>query len=372
MIKINNTDVQDICNAYTKKVLVEFNRRINVLKNVISLLTSSSEIIKSDLNWQTDQAALKAVLGSVKVTSSNMSQLRENFEKYRGRKKNRLKDIICDIDEIRNDVQCVISETPENLKVIQSRIKKYTRLKQSDQVIKYLFNYEYYYANFISPIAEKLDLKVCPYCNRNYISHLQGKNEKRIIGPTFDHYFDKGKNPYLALSFYNLIPSCSVCNSNLKNQKEFALDKHLHPYLHDPNDDYTFDFNLDLLGTSNDSKIVFRPIVDVLVPENSEEFTRLKGDDKKDSGSFNVFKLKEIYETHYDTVDEIYKKFDKNSPHYIRSIATHLRDMGVPEKEFYRYHFGNYYEKENFHKRPLAKLTKDIYEKMKSISPLDK
>lgn len=30
----------------------------------------------------------------------------------------------------------------------------------------------------------------------------------------FNHFYDKGTYPYLALSFYNLIPSCSTCNSS--------------------------------------------------------------------------------------------------------------------------------------------------------------
>lgn len=45
-----------------------------------------------------------------------------------------------------------------------------------------------------------------------------------------DHYYDKGKYPYLALSFYNLIPSCNICNSKFKTTIDFKEIPHLHPY----------------------------------------------------------------------------------------------------------------------------------------------
>jgi hypothetical protein len=91
-------------------------------------------------------------------------------------------------------------------------------------------------------LAQKLNLKVCPYCNRNYTltinkevvnSHL-GKIKVVKTRPDFDHFFCKSKHPILALSFYNLIPSCAICNRTLKGDVEFSLDiqnGHVHPYL---------------------------------------------------------------------------------------------------------------------------------------------
>lgn len=43
----------------------------------------------------------------------------------------------------------------------------------------------------------------------------------------FDHFYDKSDYPYLSMSLYNLIPSCSSCN----HQKRITqLDIRYNPY----------------------------------------------------------------------------------------------------------------------------------------------
>ena len=56
-------------------------------------------------------------------------------------------------------------------------------------------------------LFESLGVRVCPYCNRNYI-FLDERNK----ACEFDHFYPQSQYPLLAASFYNLIPSCSVCN----------------------------------------------------------------------------------------------------------------------------------------------------------------
>ena len=84
-------------------------------------------------------------------------------------------------------------------------------------------------------LARKLKVNVCPYCNRNYTFTIKDKNSKSTR-PDFDHFYDKGSHPVLALSFYNLIPSCILCNSRLKSTAKFSTIKHLHPYKDSFND----------------------------------------------------------------------------------------------------------------------------------------
>ncbi len=78
--------------------------------------------------------------------------------------------------------------------------------------------------NFI----EKVNLKVCPYCNRNYIFNFKKKNKQEATAQ-LDHFIDKGKYPYFALYLYNLVPSCGICNQR-KSAKDI-LDKPIYnPY----------------------------------------------------------------------------------------------------------------------------------------------
>ena len=50
-------------------------------------------------------------------------------------------------------------------------------------------------------------------------------------------------HPYLALSFYNLIPSCYSCNSTYKGTKLFSIKTHTHPYVDDFHSYYQFSFS---------------------------------------------------------------------------------------------------------------------------------
>lgn len=70
-------------------------------------------------------------------------------------------------------------------------------------------------------LQEQLDVKVCPYCNRMYTTTLFGESG---IRPDFDHFYPRSKYPYLAVSLFNLIPSCSMCNRKKGNIAEI-LDK---------------------------------------------------------------------------------------------------------------------------------------------------
>lgn len=73
---------------------------------------------------------------------------------------------------------------------------------------------------------------MCPYCQQAPAFTIHRTEDNKGHRPTLDHYYPKGEYPYLALSLYNLIPSCYSCNSSLKGKMDFYLDQHLHPFEH--------------------------------------------------------------------------------------------------------------------------------------------
>ena len=64
-----------------------------------------------------------------------------------------------------------------------------------------------------------MGIQVCPYCQRNYISSFEENNDKRTTAD-LDHFYPKSFYPFLALSLYNFIPSCQICNSRFKGSKD--------------------------------------------------------------------------------------------------------------------------------------------------------
>lgn len=72
-------------------------------------------------------------------------------------------------------------------------------------------------------LVKALGLKVCPYCDRNYINIVnRDMNEMERRTDQLDHFFPKGKYPMLAMCFYNLIPVCASCNL-LKRDNEIDI-----------------------------------------------------------------------------------------------------------------------------------------------------
>lgn len=388
MILIKHSDIDKIVKKYSDTIYTKFLDKKKSILDVIDILESNKDVdtIKIKGNVKNYTTALKLILKVNKLKkaphikdNSEESILRYNLKlnkvsidkRSKCRKQERFKEINNQLNSIFNtvDLKELFSSKPNNLVQLNS---KFTPLVKSDiNIYNYFFDYQKYYNDINKLIGQKLGIICCPYCNRNYISYVHNINNKRIIGPTYDHFFHKDMYKFLTLSFYNLIPSCYVCNSNLKHKSKFDIDTHLHPHVDEFGENAVFDFDLNLIKNNNDKKIIFQPHIKPKIDINAQTNLKIFGNDTDVdnvvTGSVKVFKLQEIYKTHYDTVEEIYVKFDQNSPYYIKSIQQILDKLNVTEDEFYRFHFNNYYHSDDFHKRPLSKLTKDIYNKMKQI-----
>jgi hypothetical protein len=78
-------------------------------------------------------------------------------------------------------------------------------------------------------LCREATCRICPYCQQAYAFTLH-VDEEKVFRPTLDHYYAKSIYPYLAVSLYNLVPSCYTCNSALKRDLDFLDDAHLHPF----------------------------------------------------------------------------------------------------------------------------------------------
>jgi len=199
--------------------------------------------------------------------------------------------------------------------------------------------------------VKKHDINTCPYCNRNYIAIVdKDEKDKNGLRPEIDHFFPKSIYPYLAMSFYNLIPSCQVCN-HTKSKKNTYDDNLLSPYEIDEN---TFKLtyipkNINFLQVKK-QKFNFK-IFDV-------RFKYI--DDKSDE----YFKLETLYRGHQDIVLELLIKKTIYTKSYIKELK---QNFGFTNDEIYRFLLCNYKNDEDLHKRPLSKLIKDISEELKLI-----
>jgi len=185
--------------------------------------------------------------------------------------------------------------------------------------------------------VETQGLKSCPYCNRNYTFVVNNKNGK--LRPEIDHFYPKSIYPFLAMSFYNLIPSCQICNHTKSDKMKEDLEN---PY--------------DIKeGTY---KFTYTPnSVDFTTVENQKyDFDNFEIDITGNEANIDLFKLEELYKQHKDVVLELFIK----KAYYPESYIKELSDFGFSKDEIYRYLFSNYNQEDDLHKRPLSKLIKDI------------
>jgi len=76
-------------------------------------------------------------------------------------------------------------------------------------------------------LQQQLHMGVCPFCNRIPTSTPY----TGTVRASFDHFFPKSVYPYLAISLFNLIPICDVCNNNKSDDAEvFEASSIIYPY----------------------------------------------------------------------------------------------------------------------------------------------
>lgn len=240
-----------------------------------------------------------------------------------------------------------------------------TITKQINRLIKFLFDYEEFskkesiYSNDWGAykLTEKLKIRSCLYCNRNYILTVTNCN-KKIIRPELDHFFAQYQYPLLTLSFYNLIPSCHICNSNLKGKIPFKLHSHFHPYLSSfekENAKFTYE--------PKNPKAFFGDKRGLQIKIDT---SNLLNNETQIKENIEVFKLDYVYNEYKDIVEGFLQLQRKTNQKKIKDFYINVfvdnkgNKWSYSEQEIYELSIRNHYIPDNFNKKPLAKFEKDI------------
>jgi len=246
-----------------------------------------------------------------------------------------------------NDINLkkILIGRPDELETIRTKYfhckKELNRLFNYENWVDKEGFYEFYHAY---DLADALNLQTCVYCNRLYTKTVIDHGKNCITRPEFDHWFSKSKNPILALSFYNLIPSCHVCNSAVKRNADMELDLHYHPYL--------------------DIEINTKMIFSWKHKDYSNFSFNVLGLSKKGQNTIDAFKLQEVYETHEDEIKDLRLIRDTYSDRYLEILSTQFTGLSISEEEIYRLAFGVHNDDSHFEKRPLSRMKRDILKEL--------
>lgn len=206
--------------------------------------------------------------------------------------------------------------------------------------------------------VKDLDVKVCPYCNRNYILNFQKKGKENATAQ-LDHFFDKKKYPYLAISIYNLVPSCGTCNQRKSTKQE----KIFYPYLESFNNSVKFS----LKGIKSRDELI-KENLDFFDEKRIELDYKILSDKEKVEKHIEVFNIKNLYNEHKDIVSELLQKRVIYSDDYLESLLDEYEGKLFNNKEhLLRLITNGYIEDKDINKRPLSKLIKDISEELDLI-----
>lgn len=240
----------------------------------------------------------------------------------------------------------VLLAKPEKLvQIIEEFEEKYRKVRYTKEYInKVLYrifvDYGYDEINKLDFI-DNIKLGSCPYCNRNYIYTT---SKKGTVKPEIDHFYPKSLYPYLACSYFNLIPSCPTCNGfGAKEAKDTLRDYPI-------SNPYTIK-EIDFQFTITPEDIDF-----INVESEHYNYDNFEIELYGNKANLDVFHLEELYSQHKDIVLELLVK----RAYYPRSYIRDLANYGFSPDEIYRYLFSNYNKYEDLHKRPMSKLVRDI------------
>lgn len=220
-----------------------------------------------------------------------------------------------------------------------------------------------------------MGIPVCPYCNREYINNYFNNTNNHKSTADLDHFYPKSKYPFLALSLYNFIPSCQICNSRFKGDEDFYEGDYIYPYEEEFGDEAKFktDFYTNeeikrdktkrlkkedaydisyLLGNSNNFKI------EIYIKDSESKIG------KKIDKSKNIFHLEDLYNSHKDYIREIIKKAIIYNESRIDELYTQYPELFNSREDVLQMVVSNYIDSAELGKRPLSKLTKDICEEL--------
>jgi hypothetical protein len=254
----------------------------------------------------------------------------------------------------KKNLEILISGEPNDLRLLNFRFRKLTLTVQEREAVALFFvsaTYTtWFQPNFGLTFFQKLNINTCIYCNRNYSMSISNQANEKVLIPTFDHWFPKEEYPILAISFYNLIPSCHPCNSSIKGSAknvkwDKALNNMTHPYKIDPKEKFSFSYINKLSNEYN---------VNITVDNKS-----------KISNTLRLFKINDVYNSHSDLelrdLLDLRYKYPKN---YIDMLVNTTFKGIMDSDEIYRLIFGIEIKEDLYHKRPLNKFKHDIIKKL--------
>lgn len=251
-------------------------------------------------------------------------------------------------------------------------------LKFNEETEAFFLNkYENFRNSQAAKLIRKLNIRVCPYCNRNYMELYNegeiGKTIKYIFKGELDHYFQKSKYPHLAISVFNLIPCCKICN----HEKHENDNRVLYPYSN--NNEPTCKFTLSMIKDDDEFDITFNEKIhecqknDITYIQGMSDNFKINikpiGSKYNDlvRNSNQAFKLEKKYNSSKAYVKELLRKRYIYTEKYASILSGTFNEVFKKPEDVKKTIFSNELNEGDYKDRPLSKLTYDILKELNEI-----
>lgn len=243
----------------------------------------------------------------------------------------------------------------------KDELEKLSKERYSEESLNILSEiFETLYNGFTKVIAnevlEKLKIRTCPYCNRNYTFTVKSSCSKEgktfTTRPEFDHFYNKSQHPMLAISFYNLVPSCSICNHG-KATENIGVN----PY---------FEGFLSKFGICNKKDMTLLNINEIKLVKSEADFSiGFIKPSTSEQQNIEGLGLDVLYNKHKDyAMDLIEKSTSYGTLEQNHAFVDSFQGVFRTPQEVFEFIWGKYLNEETLENRPLSKLTKDILEQL--------
>lgn len=265
------------------------------------------------------------------------------------------------VSRLETDMQSLMKAKPREMRKYINRYDKLLRngggidvlLNQSftkggktspfKEWVQEALRYDDYIREHIVPYIRKIDIRTCVYCNAQYALTIDSAGRTRAMYQ-FDHFYSKSRYPMLSISFFNLQPCCSSCNTSKNNRRaRFNL------YVEDPhqaNSPYIFQLEkksiLEYKLKRKALKILFDAPNDKKLLNNTER----------------LFHISELYASLTDVAGELIWKACAWNKSYLSQLL--FKNKSLDKNLLNRVLYGFYTEEKDILKRPLTKFQQDI------------
>ncbi|MHA6528745.1 HNH endonuclease family protein [Paenibacillus sp. BAC0078] len=185
-------------------------------------------------------------------------------------------------------------------------------------------------------------IRVCPYCNRQYITPILSDNGK--MRADIDHFLPKCDYPYFSMSLYNLVPVCKSCNQALKGDRKFTF-ANLSPYEEHIGDHFKFEADV----------------------QNYEVSAVTNGRGAAEQ-HLDIFKLEPLYNYHRNQAEELVKKRIAYPDDYIHDLYEKNKAYFNSELEIKQIIVGYIDDESRLNDEAFLKFRRDLAEQLGFLS----